>query len=324
MYRTCINGVWSAEIAGPQLSSARIKWFSLVPLKNSDDILVLASDTGTYKVSLDTVTANFFVVKWNGSSFGTVYTLEDNIGAVPTEATTTRECFAGSYRLDPYMPPRDTTPPAAVTDLTGIVLGDGKVQLSWSTPGDDGWLGVLPCGSRYKIVYSTAEPTDSELTWPATYCVLIATYGVSSPQTQTYIIQNLPYETTWYFRLRTRDDAGNWSELSNACTLFVLVPPGKITDLQASPGFLGETIELTWTAPGDDGYIGMLIEGSKYAIQRSTWEGVEWSTSSVDTIIISTQSVNPGDLQKFVLTGLTQRCNLLHPYLNFRRTRELV
>ena len=292
------NGTsWEDNVVGPTLSTAHLNWFVCSPLKKSDsnDILVVVADTGTPN-------CNLYGIKWDGSSFGSATTLETN--------TSARESFAAVYRLDPYAS-FDTVAPAAVTNLTGLVLGDGKVQLSWSTPGDDGWSGVLPCGSRYQIKYST----NSADLWSANYSVLICTYGVSSPQTQTYRIVDLPLETTWYFWIKTRDEAGNWSELSNTATCFVLVTPGKITNLLAlttdyySYGsyHYAKTISLQWTAPGDDGYIGQLEPGSKYAIQRSTWwQGIVWSTYSVDTIIISTSGVNPGDWQYYTLTGLDE------------------
>jgi len=310
MYRKWENQTWSAETAGPRLSSARLKWIKAVPLKNSNEILIVATDTGTYKSDIGATTANLFAIRWDGSSFSSVFTLETNIGEIPDDSTPNRENFACSYRFDPYAK-FDYIAPAAVTDLAGEVLGDGKVNLVWSTAGDDGWDGVLPCGSRFLFVFSTATPTDSELTWPATYSVLVATYGVTSPQKQSFIIQNLPYETTWYFRMRTRDEAGNWSGLSNACTLYVLVLPAAITSLSALPSQWGRCIELSWISPGDDGWYGNIV-GGKYRIRYSTyvtddpnfWETGTWNDPQNKFEIVWDTNTAPLQQQFRRLTGL--------------------
>lgn len=285
-YYITYDGSWSAENYVSAVGNTNIQRLALAPLPSSDEILMLFNDAD----------GKIGAARWNGSSWSSSSVLEST--------SSTRESFSAVYRYD-QRHIADTTSPGAISTLTGIVLGDGEVRLTWTSPGDDNFTGALKCGSRYLFVYSTAVPTDSELTWPSTYSAQISTYGASPGGTQQKIIANLPHETTWYFRLKTRDEAGNWSELSNASTVFVLVTPGMITDLSAAPGARGRTIELNWTAPGDDGYIGQLIAGSKFAVQRSTWPGVVWSTGSVDTVIISTQNVNPGDRQYYTLTGLS-------------------
>ncbi len=280
-------GGWGTPASANSIGATNIRWLSLVALSNANDILMACSDSET--------TPDLNLQKWNASSWDAVTEIETN--------TSARESFAASYRWDTHAT-FDTVAPGAVSTLTGIVLGDGAVRLTWTAPGDDGFSGVLKCGSRYLFVYSTATPTDSELTWPSTYSTLISTYAVNPSDIQQRIISGLPFETTWYFRLRTRDEAGNWSALSNAATEFVLVAPGMVTDLSASTGLRGRTIDLNWTAPGDDGYIGMLIAGAKFAIQRSTWSDVVWSTFSADTVLISTSGVNPGERQYHTLTAL--------------------
>lgn len=285
-YYITYDGSWSAESYAGSVGSANIQRLALAPLPSSSEILMLFNDADG-KIGSS---------RWDGSSWSSPVVLEST--------SSTRESFSAAYRYDQrYI--ADTTSPGAISTLTGIVLGDGEVRLTWTAPGDDNFTGALKCGSRYLFVYSTATPTDSELTWPSTYSALISTYSASPGGTQQKIIANLPYETTWYFRLRTRDEAGNWSGLSNAATVFVLVTPGMITDLAAAPGSRGRTIALNWTAPGDDGYTGVLTDGSKFAIQRSTWADVVWSTGSIDTIVFSTTNVNPGERQYYTLTGLS-------------------
>jgi hypothetical protein len=119
-----------------------------------------------------------------------------------------------------------------------------------------------------------------------------------------YLMDTIEEETTYYIRLWVLDQSANWSELSFGCTIYTRVSPGPITNLVAYTGILGRSIRLTWSAPGDDWYTGALRPGSAYAIQRSTWSEIEWSTSTVDNVYISTQTSQPGEDQLSTLTSL--------------------
>jgi hypothetical protein len=285
---------WSSPASSSDIGN-NIRWLSLAADYGSNNILLVCSD-------FSSSTPDLSLQIWDGSSWSSNNKIETEMSE--------RESFAVTYRKDLYAV-FDKTPPAAVTDLTGEVLGEGVVKLIWSTAGDDGWSGMLPCGSRILFVFSTATPTTSELTWPATFSLIISTYGISSPQKQSYIISNLPYETTWYFKLRTRDEAGNWSELSNACTLYVVVNPAAITSLSALPSRWGRCIELSWISPGDDGWTGN-IEGGLYRIRYSTyvtsdsdfWTTGTWNDFKNKFEIIWSTNTPPLQQQRRRLTGL--------------------
>ncbi|MBA7470048.1 hypothetical protein ES707_05325 [subsurface metagenome] len=113
----------------------------------------------------------------------------------------------------------DFAPPAAITDLTGLCdSGTGDVTLSWSTPGDDEWTGVLSSTSEYRIDYST----DSSRQWDKdTYEVSIPTYGVTPYTEVSHTITGLTGDSTWYFRIWTADEIPRWSGLSNGATVWV-------------------------------------------------------------------------------------------------------
>lgn len=51
-------------------------------------------------------------------------------------------------------------------------------------------------------------------------------------------------------------------------------PPGRVTDLSAEPGGAPGTAALTWTAPGDDGYVGT---ASSFIIKYSTSPAFDWA-----------------------------------------------
>ena len=112
-------------------------------------------------------------------------------------------------------PSQDTTPPARVNDLAARPGNNaGEVVLSWTAPGDDGYSGTA---AQYDIRFYYREITDSN--W--NYATQLA--NVPQPQVagtrQTWTVPsstNLTPGATYYFALKARDDAGNWSPVSNS------------------------------------------------------------------------------------------------------------
>jgi hypothetical protein len=199
---------------------------------------------------------------------------------------------------------QDTTPPGAITDLTGLCDSPtGNVTLSWSTPGDDGWSNTLPSGSKYRIDYSTYS-----IAWSTTtYDVEIPTNSVTPYTNVSRTITGLTGDTTYYFRIWTADEVPNWSGLSNGATVWVtpadVTAPAAITDLTGLCDSNTGNVTLYWSTPGDDGWTGTLPSGSKYRIDYSTYS-IEWSTTTYD-VEIPTHSVAPHTQVSYAITGLT-------------------
>ncbi|HET7250114.1 MAG TPA: S8 family serine peptidase [Gemmatimonadales bacterium] len=110
--------------------------------------------------------------------------------------------------------PRDALPPAAVTDLASGAITPTSVALTWTAPGDDGMLGRA-------TAYELRETTFKGFAGSATQGTVIG--GVAPPDTagspQSAIVHGLAPNTTVYFWLRARDDAGNVSACSNVVGL---------------------------------------------------------------------------------------------------------
>ena len=128
----------------------------------------------------------------------------------------------------------DTTPPAAVSNLSFFRLYDNSAILSWTAPGDNGMSGTV---TQYELRWSASPITTANF----------ASATLVSPQPipaaggfgQTYVLLNLTPGVKYYVALRAVDDAGNWSPISNlpsgTTTNGDVTPPSTTTDLSASP-----------------------------------------------------------------------------------------
>lgn len=88
--------------------------------------------------------------------------------------------------------------------------------LHWTAPGDDGGLGTA---TRYDIRRSTIPLTAANFLLADTVGSAPAPLVSGSAQTCPVILPTLG--TTWYVALRTVDDAGNWSAISNVAGFVV-------------------------------------------------------------------------------------------------------
>lgn len=107
-------------------------------------------------------------------------------------------------------PPPDDVPPAAIADLAATIADPHTAELTWTAPGDDGTTGTA---TAYDVRYATSPITEEN--WGA---ATVAT-GIPAPQASGAVEQlflgSLSEDTDYYFAIKTADDAGNSSELSN-------------------------------------------------------------------------------------------------------------
>jgi predicted nucleotidyltransferase len=168
----------------------------------------------------------------------------------------------------------DTTPPAAITNLSALT-GDvvAQVKLTWTAPGDDGTSGDI-CSGKYRIKYSQ----DSNYDWNVSDYDIEWTTTTSPGESQSRVVENLTPGATYYFRIWTGDEIPNWSTISNSANAWAYIEdidPSAITDLQAKRA---AQILLSWTAPGDNGTEG---QASFYNIRYSSSSPLDWDTATV-------------------------------------------
>ncbi|MHC4718491.1 MAG: fibronectin type III domain-containing protein, partial [Planctomycetota bacterium] len=147
----------------------------------------------------------------------------------------------------------DDVPPGAVGDLAAGNATSGSVELTWTSTGDDYAQGTA---TAYDIRCS--DSPISLPTWASATPVTGEPAPLAAGTGQSMTVGGLASETTWYFAMTVEDDHGNVSGLSNVAVLATLPDggtPAAIADL-AVVGVGVTTLDLTWTAPGDDGMTG--------------------------------------------------------------------
>lgn len=200
----------------------------------------------------------------------------------------------------------DSTPPAAVTDLSAINVDTRKLTLTWTASGNDGAVGTA---YAYDIRMSTNPIDDSS--FGAAQAVPQSLAPKPAGQTETLPVGGLVPGTTYYFAMKVSDNPGaslsglpNWSGLSNVLRQATLppdvTPPAAVTDLAAPRGD-AFSVDLAWTATGDDGNVGT---ATRYEIRYSTSpiDDSNWSSAS---LAFSPPIPQPnGSAETFTVTAL--------------------
>jgi hypothetical protein len=141
--------------------------------------------------------------------------------------------------------------------------------LVWTAPGDDGSVGTA---TSYDLRMSTA-PIDAN-----NFTSALQIGGMPAPQVsgsrQRMVVRGLTRGTVYYFALKSTDDVGNQSTISNLLRwdwVFDTAPPAAPTGLLAVRE--GPGARLTWTANGEADLAG-------YTVYRATSAGGPWTPIS--------------------------------------------
>lgn len=130
------------------------------------------------------------------------------------------------------------------------------VVLGWTSPGDDGIIGTA---LQYQLRVSLS-PID-ESNWSAATLVGGAPAPLPAGTYQTTVARGLTFGTTYYFAIRTVDDAGNWSGISNLVrwdwfldTAPPAAPSGLAAALRAGGG-----VALSWSPNAEPDLAGYVV-----------------------------------------------------------------
>jgi hypothetical protein len=105
--------------------------------------------------------------------------------------------------------PADTTPPARIEDLQVVEVGPRSVTLEWTAPGDDGMQGRA---AGYELGFS--EDSLAVASWSEIEVVGGLVAGEPGGR-DWYEVRDLLPGRRYFFALRARDEAENWSDVSN-------------------------------------------------------------------------------------------------------------
>jgi len=159
----------------------------------------------------------------------------------------------------------DSAVPATITNLAASTITLNSINLTWTAPGDDAKIGAA---FSYDLRYFTSSINESN--WPAATQVANEPKPQIAETNQTITIAGLSPGTTYYFAIKTSDEAANISAISNIASAKTLgtdsTAPSAITNLTIYTITLN-SINLTWTATGDDAKIGTAFS---YDLRYST------------------------------------------------------
>ncbi len=192
----------------------------------------------------------------------------------------------------------DVTAPAAIANLAVVSVTSSSATLTWTAPGDDGTIGTA---TTYDVRYGTAPITAGN--WASATLATGEPVPVAAGSPQSFAVTGLNSDTTYYFALKTSDEANNISPLSNVAsgTTPDVTAPAAVANL-AVASVTSSSATLTWAAPGDDGVTGT---ASAYDVRYSTTPITAGNWASAPPAAGEPAPVVAGSPQSFVVTGLS-------------------
>ncbi|MEZ4647771.1 MAG: choice-of-anchor D domain-containing protein [Candidatus Eisenbacteria bacterium] len=184
--------------------------------------------------------------------------------------------------------------PTTVADLTASSPAEGTAVLTFTAPDDERDGGAASYELRYTAgpMTETSFPTGTEWT-------TVPTPSSAGQAEQITLDELAPAE--YSFALRSRDEAGNISAVSNIATLDLrdTSPPDEVTDLAASS--LGDgRIALEWSASGDNGRTGRAL---RHELRYATSAIDDSNFGNADLVPDSTPPGEPGTRESRELSG---------------------
>jgi hypothetical protein len=173
----------------------------------------------------------------------------------------------------------------------------GLITVTFTAPGDDDDVGAA---DFYDLRWSLSAINDGN------FNAATPVAGLPQPNlagnTETFQVSGLPDEDAVFLALKTEDEAGNRSAISNLPPPVNTpgIPPAPVNDLMAmTPG--GDSANLTWTATGDDGMVGT---ASSYDLRWATFPIDDTNFDSANMIAVPFSPGAPGFGESLMVSGL--------------------
>lgn len=137
------------------------------------------------------------------------------------------------------------------------------------------------------------------------------TTGVPVPAapgtSQSVLVTGLAASTTYYFAMKTADDASNWSGISNLASKATGVAPDVIRPAPIAMTITGQTdstVTVQWTAVGDDSLTGV---ATSYDLRYATSAINAGNYTSALTVTGEPAPGTPGTVQSFTVRNLSRQ-----------------
>ncbi len=184
----------------------------------------------------------------------------------------------------------DNTPPADITDLAAVGPTPNSVNLTWTAPGDDGVTGLA---SHYEIRRATAIINDQG-TWDSAQSVPNTIIPAQAGDTENFMVTGLSSNTTYFFAIKTGDDASLWSGISNSPSATTPLPPSfRITHSQNKYSFMlaaganiTETFNIT-SINNFEGTINLNFVGPPEIANKSSLTPIQVTLTAGQTLAVS-------------------------------------
>ncbi len=163
---------------------------------------------------------------------------------------------------------QDTTAPSQITDLEAISLSTASVQLTWTSPGDDGPDGTV---DHYDIRYAT-HPIDDD-NWDSATQASDEPLPVRAGGAASFPVTGLTAATLYYFCIKAVDEASNEGSPSNVASAPTAASPtgdATIPGNISCPYPTQEHLSIEWEIEGDNNLDGSVSVRYRAAGER-TW-----------------------------------------------------
>ena len=223
---------------------------------------------------------------------------------------------------------KDTTPPAAVDTLLVLSVTSSTIELGWVAVADDDDSG--DAAAVYDVRYSTSLITDANFDSASTVICDPVPEGSGSPETTT--VGDLSEQTEYWLALKVRDDAGNWSDLSNVVSAETKVTPSaefalEVVDPLAGPNLTGSldlAYDLSDKPKPSIAYKNLQSNPISVPVRFASWNGTGWDIELIENLFGSGVDLayDPTSGQATVSYGFRSSTKNATYTLNFARRIE--
>lgn len=193
--------------------------------------------------------------------------------------------------------------PGSVISLSAVTKSTGTLELAWTAPGLDGFLGAVT-GGLYRIDVSSDA---SHVFDPTVYAAEFST-SVTPGDPQAYVLTGLQPNTTYYARVYLGDARRVIAERSAGSA------DSTLANLPAAPalsGVFSSSVTFSWALPagGAEGYS---LDGSSTAFGALFPGGVLRSSSTPEgtVLTLTVAGLYPGTTYYFRLASLNWQADV--------------